>query len=143
LLEKGAEVDAQGEDYGTALHAASSGGYEKVVRLLLEKGINVNAQGGIYGTALQVASRGGYEKVVRLLLEKGADVNALAGKYGRAVWLVLPRVMTSSLVYSLNEVRMYTLQARMALQHCTSQSNANPSRSSSNSCNQMRPLPFI
>ena len=40
LLEKGADVNAQGGDYGNALQAASAGGYDKVVQMLLENGAN-------------------------------------------------------------------------------------------------------
>ena len=46
LLEKGADVNAQGGHFGNALQAASYGGDEGVVRSLLEKGADVNAQGG-------------------------------------------------------------------------------------------------
>jgi ankyrin repeat protein len=56
LLEKGADVNAQGGFYGNALQAAAQGGYTSVVTLLLEKGADVNAQGGCYGNALQAAS---------------------------------------------------------------------------------------
>jgi ankyrin repeat protein len=52
LLNKGAEVNAQGGHLGNALLAALSRGYEVVVRLLLDKGANVNAQGGNYENAL-------------------------------------------------------------------------------------------
>ncbi|KEZ43579.1 hypothetical protein SAPIO_CDS4505 [Scedosporium apiospermum] len=38
LLEKGADVNAQGGYYGNALQGASSRGHEAIVRLLLEKG---------------------------------------------------------------------------------------------------------
>jgi ankyrin repeat protein len=61
LLDKGADVDAQGGDYGNALQAALDGGHKAVVRLLLEKGVDVNADGGDYGNALEVASQGGHE----------------------------------------------------------------------------------
>jgi ankyrin repeat protein len=84
LLEKGAEVNAQGGIYGNALQAASHVGHEAVVRLLLEKGADVNAEGGCFGNALQAASLG-HEAVVRLLLEKGAEVNAQGGYYGNAL----------------------------------------------------------
>ena len=52
LLDKGAEVNAQGGWYGNALQAASEGGHEKVIQMLLDKGAEVNIQGGEYGNAL-------------------------------------------------------------------------------------------
>ena len=85
LLEKGADVNAQGGYYGNALQAASLEGREAVVALLLEKGADVNAQGGYYGNALQAALQNRHAAVVALLLEKGADVNARGGYYGNAL----------------------------------------------------------
>ncbi|KAF5351444.1 hypothetical protein D9758_013510 [Tetrapyrgos nigripes] len=64
-LEKGADVNAQGGEYGNALQAASRSGHLEVVRALLEKGADVNAQGGFYGNALQAASYNGHLEVVR------------------------------------------------------------------------------
>jgi ankyrin repeat protein len=52
LLEKGADINAQGGEYGNALQAASAEGHKTVVRLLLEKGADTNAQGGEYDSAL-------------------------------------------------------------------------------------------
>ncbi|KAJ5654822.1 hypothetical protein N7490_001825 [Penicillium lividum] len=91
LLEKGAEVNAQGGVYGNALYAASSRGHDKIVQLLLEKGAEVNAQGGEYGNALQATSSEGHDKIVQLLLEKGAEVNAQGGVYGNALQAASPR----------------------------------------------------
>ncbi|TIA27570.1 hypothetical protein D6C78_11057 [Aureobasidium pullulans] len=99
LLDKGADVNAQGGEYGNALYAASAGGhdkivqllldkeegYDKIVQLLLDKGADVNAQSGHYGNALYAASVVGYDKIVQLLLDKGADVNAQGGGYGNAL----------------------------------------------------------
>jgi ankyrin repeat protein len=88
LLEKGADVNAQGGYYGNALQAASVKGHDQIVQLLLEKGADVNAQGdrgGYYGNALQAASAGGHDQVVQRLLEKGADVNAQCGYHGNAL----------------------------------------------------------
>jgi ankyrin repeat protein len=45
LLEKGADVNAQGGEYGNALPAASFGGHEAIANLLLENGADINAQG--------------------------------------------------------------------------------------------------
>ena len=85
LLDKGADVNAQGGLYGNALQAASYGGYDRVVQILLDKGADVNAQGGEYGNALYTASRGGHDQVVQILLDKGADINAQGGLYGNAL----------------------------------------------------------
>ncbi|KAJ5267434.1 hypothetical protein N7478_000692 [Penicillium angulare] len=85
LLEKGAEVNAQGGNYGNALRAASLRGHDKIVQLLLEKGAEVNAQGSESGNALQAASSQGHDKIVQLLLEKGAEVNAQGGGYGNSL----------------------------------------------------------
>ncbi|KAF1938914.1 ankyrin, partial [Clathrospora elynae] len=70
LLDKGADVNAQGGRYGNALQAASARGHEAaVVRMLLDKGANVNGQqGGHFGNALQAASARGEEAVVKLLV---------------------------------------------------------------------------
>jgi ankyrin repeat protein len=43
LVEKGADVNAQGGRYGSALQAASARGHDQVVQLLLEKGVDINA----------------------------------------------------------------------------------------------------
>ena len=59
ILERGADVNAQGGHYGNALQAASCNGHRGVVELLLERGADVNAQGGDYGNALQAASSNG------------------------------------------------------------------------------------
>ncbi|CAN9326560.1 unnamed protein product [Alternaria alternata] len=85
LLDKGANVNAQGGRYGNALQAASFKGHKAVVKLLLNKGANVNTQGGYFGNALQVFSIKGHQAVGKPLLNKGADVNAQGGYYGNAL----------------------------------------------------------
>jgi ankyrin repeat protein len=85
LVERGADVNAQGGRYGNALQAASVKGRTDIARLLIERGADVNTQGGRYGNALQAASKGGRAEVVQLLLDKGADVNAQGGHYGNAL----------------------------------------------------------
>ncbi|KAK7178124.1 hypothetical protein PSPO01_15822, partial [Paraphaeosphaeria sporulosa] len=85
LLDAGADVNAQGGEYGNALQAASDGGHEAVVKVLVDKGADINAQGGRYGKVLQAASYRGHETIVKLLLEKGADINAQGEEYGDAL----------------------------------------------------------
>ncbi|KAH6875175.1 hypothetical protein BKA58DRAFT_418768 [Alternaria rosae] len=91
LLNKGANVNAQGGEFGNVLQAASSGGYEQVVKMLLDVGAEVNAQGGHYGNALYAASSEGHEQVVKTLLDAGADVNAQGGPYGNALQAALSK----------------------------------------------------
>jgi ankyrin repeat protein len=85
LLEKGADVNAQGGFYGNALYAASLKGHDQIVQQLLEKRADVNAHGGFCGNALYAASLEGYGQIVQQLLEKGADVNARGRKYSNAL----------------------------------------------------------
>jgi len=84
LLEKGADVNAQGGYYGNALHAACCQRNPKIVQLLLEKGANVNAQEECQ-TALQAACQTGSKIFVRLLLDKQANINAQGGYFGNAL----------------------------------------------------------
>ncbi|KAJ6566485.1 ankyrin repeat-containing domain protein [Mycena capillaripes] len=86
LIDHGADVNAEGGFYGTALRAAAEYGLESFVILLLELGADINAwEGPRTGTALQAASEAGHESVVRLLIEKGANVNAEAFWPGTAL----------------------------------------------------------
>ncbi|KAF4461456.1 hypothetical protein FALBO_11750 [Fusarium albosuccineum] len=85
LVREGADVNAQGGDYGNALQAASFMGHQGIVQLLLDRGADINAEGGRYGNALQAASSEGHQEVVQLLLDRGANVNAQGGRYGNAL----------------------------------------------------------
>jgi ankyrin repeat protein len=85
LLDRGADVNAQGGYYGNALQAACFGGHDNIVHILLDRGADVNAQGGCYGNALQAACFGGHDNIVHILLDRGADANAQGGSYGTAL----------------------------------------------------------
>ena len=85
LIEKGANINAEGGYYGHVLQAAAAFGHLDIVTLLLEKGANINAKGGRHGHALQAAAILGYPDIVTLLLEKGADINAKGGRHGYAL----------------------------------------------------------
>ncbi|KAJ6126135.1 hypothetical protein N7471_010628 [Penicillium samsonianum] len=85
LLERGADVNAQAGEYGSALQAACSRGHGKIVQVLLERGAGVDAQDGEYGSALYAACSGGHDTIVQVLLERGGDVNAQSGSYGNAL----------------------------------------------------------
>jgi ankyrin repeat protein len=87
LLNKGADVNAQGGPFGNALQIASAsfGDHKEPVELLLRWGADVNAQGGHFGNALQAASYSNRQEVVELLLSRGANVNSQGGYYGSAL----------------------------------------------------------
>ena len=65
LLERGADVNAQGGIYGSALQAACSRGHNKIVQMLLEWGADINADNEYYGSALQAACSEGHDKIVQ------------------------------------------------------------------------------
>ena len=54
LLNDGADVNAQGGEYGNALQAAEFDGTTQAIWVLLDKGAD-NAQSGVYGAELQAA----------------------------------------------------------------------------------------
>ena len=82
LLEKNADINTQGGEYGSALQAASAGVMVQLWGCSWKRMRTSTCSGGRYGSALQVASASGYVAVVRLLLENDADVNAQGGRYG-------------------------------------------------------------
>jgi ankyrin repeat protein len=55
LLANGADVNARGGHYGTALQAAAAGGKLEAVKLLLQHGADPLAAGGKFGSALEAA----------------------------------------------------------------------------------------
>lgn len=79
LLSRGADVNIQGGEYGTALQAAVAYGQykihvdetkiETVINILLAQGVNVDLEGGKYGSAIAAATKFGLSKVKRLLSE--------------------------------------------------------------------------
>ncbi|THV63442.1 hypothetical protein D6D28_10683, partial [Aureobasidium pullulans] len=75
LLDKGADVNAQGGEYGSALQAGSSRGHVKVVHLLLSRGANLQHETKD-GTALHAAVLSGCHVIAQILLAAGALVSA-------------------------------------------------------------------
>jgi ankyrin repeat protein len=76
LLERGANLEAQGRFRQTALHEAAYHGHVGVARILLDKGANLGTQSRNYGTPLHVAARFDNSGVAQILLEKGALLEA-------------------------------------------------------------------
>ena len=81
LLDRGADINAQGGKYGNALEAASVQArwpwicdYVELVQILLNAGANINAQGGLYGHALRAARSEHRNEVSQLLRDRGAFI---------------------------------------------------------------------
>jgi ankyrin repeat protein len=85
LMNSGADINAQGGAYDSALQVASWRGHTKTVQLLVDLGADVDAQGGECGSALQAALLRGNTKIVQLLVDNGADVNAQGGAFDSAL----------------------------------------------------------
>ena len=81
LLDRGADVNAQGGVYGNALCAAVYQGYESIARLLLGRRADLNAQSRINGNASHVAVSKGHWGILQVLLETGADGNVQGVEY--------------------------------------------------------------
>jgi ankyrin repeat protein len=72
LLERGADVNVQGGDFGrTALLMATAAGREDVIKLLLDKGANPNAKDQLGNTPLRWAKKRGDTRIVNLLEKAG------------------------------------------------------------------------
>ena len=72
VLDRGANVNARGGQYGSALNAAVVGGFSDIVKVLIDSGTNVNASEGKYGSALNAAIVRGFWDIVEVLLNAGA-----------------------------------------------------------------------
>ncbi|KAF2969814.1 hypothetical protein GQX73_g3780 [Xylaria multiplex] len=88
ILDIGADINAVGGKFGTALHAAAHRHDFDAVRLLLSRGADVHIIAGEYGSALHSVAYGDNKKptspraitqIMDLLLEAGADVNIQCG----------------------------------------------------------------
>ncbi|KAF4554160.1 Ankyrin repeat-containing protein 28 [Elsinoe fawcettii] len=75
LMKYGADVNAVGGEFGTALQAACFAGDLEIVQFLVQQGADINAHQGSDGSGLRNASIRGHENVVRFLLDRGAKVD--------------------------------------------------------------------
>ena len=117
LLERGANVNAQGFRLGTALHFAVYQGHAFIAALLIAWGADINAisnvEGGLMATPLEIAAANGQTACVKYLLDHGADVNLSGGTLGSALHaaaislnsleVTQALLMKGANVYKLNE----------------------------------------
>ena len=87
------DVNAQGSNGGTPLHAALRNGHSEVALFLLQHGAEANVKDSQHQTPLHIASQKGYTEVIRSLITHGVDANpkdrenetplSLASRHGR------------------------------------------------------------
>jgi ankyrin repeat protein len=75
LAEDGADVNAVGGIYGTALQVASAKGHHEVVNRLICQDADLDLRAGKFGCALNAAAGEGHESTVRSLMDAGAKLN--------------------------------------------------------------------
>ena len=76
LIEKGADVNAEGNEGGTPLYIVADAGHKEIAKLLIANGADVNAEDEFGETPLHRAAREGHKEIAELLIAKGANVNA-------------------------------------------------------------------
>ncbi|XHG06246.1 hypothetical protein AWENTII_009451 [Aspergillus wentii] len=77
LLERGADVNAHGGRFATALHATAFYGHVDLAEMLVEKGADINSKAHL-GTPFQAAQVGESQEMMDFLREQGADTTPLA-----------------------------------------------------------------
>lgn len=82
LVNRDADVNADGGFLKTVLHAAVCEGNKEIIQLLINEGVDINASCGYNGNALRVAAIAGDNEITKLLIDKGADINAAGGYHG-------------------------------------------------------------
>ncbi|KAF2711303.1 ankyrin [Pleomassaria siparia CBS 279.74] len=85
FLENGADPNARGGQFGTALQAAAARGEVHNVELLLKFKADPNITGGFYNTAIQAAYRRGWYLVIRSLYKAGARNDVIGGSRAGSV----------------------------------------------------------
>lgn len=87
LLQNGADPNARGGYYSSALIVASVHGFATAALVLLKHGADPNSRCDKYDNGpLYAASCRGHAAVVKVLLDNGADPSAIGGKYGNALF---------------------------------------------------------
>ncbi|KAG8752573.1 hypothetical protein FRC14_006936 [Serendipita sp. 396] len=88
LLGKTMEQSRPGDELGSSLEAAASGGFVAIAKRLLDKGADPNTPYcRQFHRPLQAAVSSGSLEMVKLLLAAGADVNTKGGEWGSALQL--------------------------------------------------------
>ena len=107
LLTNGADANASGLSFKSALHSAATLGNIEIMKILLAAGANINQRDGFGRTALMFACEKGHFAAVEFLLSQGADPN-LATSYGDTALSVAQKISSPD-----KDKIIETLQARI------------------------------
>ena len=77
LVEDETDVNEEGRCWRTALHLASTKGYQKVVQVLLKQGSDIDMRDSNGDAALHLATKNNQSTVVKLLLGNGGNSEAM------------------------------------------------------------------
>lgn len=102
LIDAGADVNARGGMFHTALQAAAVDGNDITMRVLLDAGADMHATGGQYGNALSAAYCEGYYLCTGLLWERGVSNRLRGGKYGTPLGSALSGACQTLITYAVN-----------------------------------------
>jgi ankyrin repeat protein len=91
------DVNLQGGEYGSPLHAAAMQTDSRCLKMLLEKGARADIVTGEHGSVIQLAAFTGCNRNVKILIEHGVDVNTVCGKQGTALQAAALKCETSTL----------------------------------------------
>ncbi|KAL8801160.1 MAG: hypothetical protein Q9182_004665 [Xanthomendoza sp. 2 TL-2023] len=103
LIDAGANVNAQGGTWHTALQAAAVDGNYDTMRVLLDTGADMHAIGGIYGNALSAAYRHGYYFCTGLLWERGVSKKLRGGMMGTPLGSALSGACQTLIIFLVKE----------------------------------------
>ncbi|KAL7928797.1 hypothetical protein V8C35DRAFT_284885 [Trichoderma chlorosporum] len=91
LCDRGFDVHAKNENYGSIITAAATGGklmnpepFREIFRELIKRKVDLNDQSGLCGPALRATAYFGHKDLVELLLENGARIDLAKGPMGTA-----------------------------------------------------------
>lgn len=76
LLDRGADVNAQGGPYGNALDVSCFKNQARIVELLLKRGADPNAQDGYFRDYLVSTYARGYKEVAQVAFDQGFKTTA-------------------------------------------------------------------
>ncbi|KAL8695828.1 MAG: hypothetical protein Q9224_003129, partial [Gallowayella concinna] len=103
LIDAGANVNAQGGTWHTALQAAAVDGNDDTMRVLLDAGADMHAIGGTYGNALSAAYRCGYYFCTGLLWERGVSNKLRGGMMGTPLGSALSGACQTLITFLIKE----------------------------------------